>query len=57
MVEESICNECGTESRITNQRFKEYEEKIEKFTNMIYHAECGRLPNNWIQSGRKILNL
>ena len=31
-------------------------QKLEKFTNMIYHAECGRLPNNWIKQGREILD-
>jgi hypothetical protein len=34
---------------------KQNEKIVQRFRDMIYHAECGRLSDNWIKEGRQIL--
>ena len=53
---EGITDKEYLEMEQLEKQILENEKKLEQFLNMIYHAECGRLPEDWIKQGRKILN-
>ena len=53
--EENYFGDRMKQRREIRKQILENEKKLEQFLNMIYHAECGRLSEDWIKQGREIL--